>query len=129
MILSWRLATVCVLVEGASVADEWAAHDCRGLLYVASAMLSLNLCIVPASLARRLQYHLLSSFIFAFLRVVDLLILLLLLGRHLLALLVARSYGLRLVGVHRFIERIIVCKIVERVSRQRRTIEHVVVQF
>lgn len=88
MILPWRFAAVSVLIEGASVADDRTSHGRRRLLNVGSAMLCKYLRVVSASLARRLQYHLLSSFIFPFLGVVDLLRLLLL-GRHLLALLIA----------------------------------------
>ena len=87
-------------------------------------MISEYFSVVPAPLARRLQYHLLSSLILSLFDVVDLL----LLRRHLLAFLVARSDGLRLIGVHWLLERIIVCKIIERVSRQSGTVQRVVVQ-
>ena len=82
-------------------------------------MLREYFSVVPAPLTRRLQYHLLGScLILSLLYVVDLL----LLRRHLLALLVTRGDGLRLVGVHWLLERIIVCKIIERVSRQCGTV-------
>lgn len=87
-------------------------------------MISEYFSVVPAPLARRLQYHLLSSLILSLFDVVDLL----LLRNHLLAFLVARSDGLRLIGVHWLLERIIVCKIIERVSRQSGTVQRVVVQ-
>ena len=87
-------------------------------------MISEYLRVVSASLASRLQYHLLSSLILSLFNVVDLL----LLRCHLLALLVAGSDGLRLIGMHRLLERVIVCKIIERVSRQSGTVQQVVVQ-